>query len=137
MVKRGYELVRYGVVGLLCFALGLALPAGLHEYAQVNYLVAFAVSFVLICVVGYFLNAHFTFAIRKPDLSGATRYTLVNLVSLALNLLALKLLVENAHLWYLGATVLLAAVNAPIGFVVHRLISYRIAQEGQVTDIAP
>jgi putative flippase GtrA len=127
MVKRLYQLARYCTVGLLCFALSLGLLVCLHEYAHVQYLIAFAATFIVCCAVGYLLNARFTFTSGETGLAGAARYTLVNLTALVLNLLALKLLVEGAHLWYLGATVLLAAINAPISFAVHRIISYRAA----------
>lgn len=136
MVNRIHQLARYCAVGLVCFALSLGLLVGLHEYAHVQYLIAFATTFIVCCAVGYFLNARFTFTTRETDLAGAARYTLVNLTSLALNLLALKLLVDSAHLWYLGAVVLLAAINAPISFAVHRIISYRIAHGVRVTDPA-
>jgi hypothetical protein len=29
-------------------------------------------------------------------------------------------------LWYLGATLLLAAINTPVSFMAHRLVSYRL-----------
>ncbi len=45
---------------------------------------------------------------------------------LLLNGAALRFLVEYFHVWYLGATVLLAALNTPVSYLAHRLLSYRL-----------
>ena len=39
---------------------------------------------------------------------------------------ALRLLVEEFHVWYLAATVLLAMLNTPVSFLAHRIVSYRL-----------
>jgi putative flippase GtrA len=136
MVERVYQLARFCVVGVACFALGLALLAGLHEVAGLHYLVAFMLSFVTTSTVGYLLNGRFTFAIRNTGWRGVGRYSLINAVSLLLNSLALKLLVDAAHLWYLGASMILALINAPITFTAHRLISYRMGRKRASADRA-
>ena len=129
MVARFWQLARFCSVGALCAGLGLAILAGLHELAGVNYLAAFAVAFVISNAVGYRLNARFTFAADRVDATGIARYMLINLASLLINSIALRVLVGNLHLWYLAASLLLTVVNAPIAFVAHRLLSYREARE--------
>ena len=47
------------------------------------------------------------------DPSGLLRYMLVNVGLLVVNGSALRLLVEHFHVWYLSATLLLAAINTP------------------------
>ena len=51
---------------------------------------------------------------------------LVNVTLLAINGAALRMLVEHFHMWYLSATLLLAALNTPVSFLAHRLVSYRL-----------
>jgi putative flippase GtrA len=127
MGKRMLQLVRFCAVGLACFALGLAVLAGLRDLGGVNYLVAFAASFILCNIAGYLLNARFTFLARSVNHARAASYLLINAVLLCVNTAAMKLLVDELGMWYLAAAVLLAAVNTPVSFGAQRLITYRQA----------
>lgn len=135
MGRRLLQLVRFCAVGLTCFALGLAVLAGLHDLADVNYLVAFAASFILCNVAGYLLNAWFTFSARSVDRAGVASYLLINAALLCVNTAAMKLLVDEFRMWYLAAAVLLAAVNTPVSFVAQRLITYRPARGSRAAGV--
>jgi putative flippase GtrA len=126
MNERLLQLARFCAVGVTCLALGLAILAGLHDLAGVNYLIAYVATFILINIAGYLLNARFTFFAGSVDHAGATRYLLVNAVLLCVNTAALKLLVDGLQMWYLAAAVLLAALSAPVSFIAQRLITYRL-----------
>lgn len=123
--KRLLRLGRFCGVGLTCLILGFGILAGLHELAGVNYLIAYIVAFVVTNVTGYVLNARFTFSLASVGHMGAIRYMTVNVVLLGVNSIALKLLVDVAHVWYLFAAVLLAAVNTPVSFIGQWLFTYR------------
>lgn len=115
----------FSLVGLLCFAMGLAVLVALHGLAGANYLLAYAASFVVTNTMGYLLNARFTFSTRSVDHAGAARYMIVNAALLGVNTAALKLLVDGLGIWYVTAAILLAAVNTPISFLGHRRLTYR------------
>lgn len=119
------QLVPFCAVSLFCFALGLGVLTGLHELAGVHYLVAYVASFVVTSSVGYLLNGRYTFRAGKGNGPGLVRYTSVNVGLLIVNGAALRLLVEDFHVWYLTATVLLAMLNTPVSFLAHRIVSYR------------
>src|ERR1700741_967253 len=106
-----HQLVRFASVSLFCFALGICVLAGLHELAGVHFLVAYVASFVVTSTLGYLLNGRYTFRARGGDKTGLLRYTSVNVCLLIANGAALRFLVEHFHVWYLGATLCLAAVN--------------------------
>jgi putative flippase GtrA len=126
MGERLLQLARFCAVGLTCFALGLAVLAGLRDLAGVNYLVAYAASFIFCGVAGYLLNARFTFFAVSVDNAGAVRYLAVNAVLLCVNTAGMKLLVGGFQMWYVAAVILLAAVSTPVSFVAQRLITYRL-----------
>ncbi len=126
MSGRLLKLARFCVVGLTCLGLGLAILAGLHGLAGVNYLVAYVASFVVTNITGYLLNARFTFAVDSVGRAGALRYMAVNAVLLCVNTLAMKFLVDVLHVWYLTAAILLAAINAPVSFTGQWLFTYRV-----------
>ena len=125
MSGRLLKLARFSGVGFTCFGLGLVILAGLHELAGVNYLLAYIVSFVFTNIVGYVLNARFTFRPESVDHLGAIRYMAVNAVLLIANTAALKVLVDFMHMWYLLAAIVLAAVNMPVSFLGQWLFTYR------------
>ncbi|HEX8712109.1 MAG TPA: GtrA family protein [Terracidiphilus sp.] len=126
MTEHLRELLPFGTIGAGCFALGLAVLVGLHDLAGVNYLVAYGASFFAANTAGYLLNARFTFAATDVDQAGVARYMLVNATLLCVNTAGLKLLVDGAHIWYVAAALLLAAGSAPVGFLAHRWITYRL-----------
>src|ERR1700761_4354588 len=126
MRRHALQLARFCGVSLFCFALGLGVLTGLHELAGVHYLVAYVASFVVTSTVGYLLNGRYTFAAGGGDPYGLLRYMLVNIGLLIVNGSALRLLVEHFHMWYLTATLLLAAINTPVSFLAHRILTYRL-----------
>jgi putative flippase GtrA len=126
MKRHALQLVRFCAVSLFCFALGLGVLTGLHELAGVHYLVAYVASFVVTSTLGYLLNGRYTFRAGNGDRSGLMRYMLVNVALLLVNGAALRLLVEHFHIWYLSATLLLAALNTPVSFLAHRVVSYQL-----------
>ncbi|HEX5458425.1 MAG TPA: GtrA family protein [Steroidobacteraceae bacterium] len=123
--ERLLKLARFSGVGVTCFGLGLAILVGLHELAGVNYLLAYVASFVATNITGYLLNARFTFRPESVNHLGAIRYMAVNAVLLVANTVALKLLVDLMHMWYLLAAIILAAVNMPVSFIGQWLFTYR------------
>jgi len=120
------QLLRFVAVGVVGFAVGLAVLTGLHGLAGINYLVAYVASFFAANGAGYLLNAYFTFSAQTVDHGGAVRYMIINAAMLCINTVALKLLVERAHIWYVTAAILLAIAATPLTFVAHRLVTYRV-----------
>lgn len=125
-----HQLGRFCAIGLICFLLGLAVLAGLGELAGVNYLIAYATSFIISNLAGYLMNARFTFEVRS-DHAGAARYMAVNLTLLCVNTALMKLLVDVLGMWYITAAIILAAFNAPIGYLAQRLFTYRVEIRGR------
>lgn len=119
------QLLRFCAVGLTCLGLSLAVLSSLHGLAGVNYLLAYVASFIAGNIAGYLLNARFTFSVQSVSHTGAARYMLVNAMLLCVSTVALKVLVDGLHMWYIAAAILLAAINAPVSFLAQRLVTYR------------
>jgi putative flippase GtrA len=97
--------------------------AALHDLAHLHYLLAYAVAFCCGNVLGYALNGRFTFSTRLTH-TGVLRYLLLNATLLVVNSLLMRALVDGAHIWYISASLMLAVINAPISFLLHRSFSY-------------
>src|SRR5580698_4241447 len=117
MIDHALQLVRFAAVSLFCFAVGLGVLTALHELAGIHYLIAYVASFVVTSSLGYLLNGRYTFRAAGGDGAGLLRYMLVNVTLLAINGTALRVLVEHFHVWYLTATLILAALNTPVSFL--------------------
>lgn len=120
------QLTRFCGVGATCLAITTFGLAFLHDVAGMYYLTAYAASFCIGNLVGYLLNGRFTFS-ASVSAFGGVRYFLMNALLLAISSLLMKVLVDGAHVWYLGASLLLAAANAPASFLLHRRFSYSAA----------
>jgi putative flippase GtrA len=92
----------------------------------VHYLIAYAASFVVTSTLGFLLNGRYTFRAKGRSVSGLVRYMTVNAGLLVLNGTMLRLFVEQFHMWYVTATLVLAMINTPVSFVAHRVVSYRL-----------
>lgn len=119
------QLARFCAIGLICLMMSTATLAALHDLAGLYYLVAFGMAFSLGSVLGYLLNGRFTFTARVTRL-GASRYLLLNGILLGVNSILMKLLVDGAHIWYIGASLVLALATAPLSFLLHRWFSYSV-----------
>lgn len=117
------QLARFCAIGLVCLMMSTATLAALHDLVGLYYLVAFGMAFCLGSVLGYILNGRFTFAARVTRL-GASRYLLLNGILLGVNSILMKVLVDGAHVWYIGASLVLALATAPLSFLLHRWFSY-------------
>jgi putative flippase GtrA len=127
-IGRSAQLARFCIVGLTCYVANIVALAVLCEVLRIHYVVAYIAVFFMGNALGYWLNKRFTFSLSTPlDRAAMTRYLLVNCVMLALSTAALHVLVEWAHIWYLAAVTIIAGVNAPVSFLAHRVVSYRIA----------
>lgn len=125
----GKQLIRFCVVGAICYVTGMATLISLCELAGAHYVVGYFGAFLVTNTLGYLLNGRFTFAAHDSEHASMARYMLVNVVLLTINTSALMLLVEVFHIWYVAATVVLATINIPISFFAHRTVSYRLATQ--------
>jgi putative flippase GtrA len=122
------QLARFCVVGGLCYLTNIVLLAVLCELAGMDYLTGFITVFLVSGALGYWLNKRFTFGLRsRLDHAAPIRYLLVNAVMFALGVAAMHVLVEWLHVWYLAAATIVAGINVPVNFVLHRVVSYRLA----------
>jgi putative flippase GtrA len=134
MLQHATQLMRFATVGLICFLVSIAVLTGLHELAGVYYLLAYGAAFLVSSTLGYLLNSYFTFRKSGAGGLGVLRYMVVNSALLLLNGAALRLLVEFFHMWYLGAALLLAAINTPVSYLAHRLLSFRLKLKEAAAD---
>ena len=119
------QLIRFCFVGTSGYVVNLAVFSVLLEGFGVHYLPAAAVAFCIAWTNNFVLNKYWTF--RRHELSAlrqASRYLLVSVLALGLNLLALHLIVE-AGLRELPAQASAIILVTPVSFLLTRRWAFR------------
>lgn len=124
-VLRGSSFLRFALVGGGCFLLNLGLLYGAKEKAHLHYLLASALSLLVVSGIGFFLNRRITFRVEGTQVwKELGRYYLVNTGSFALNLLLITLLVEGFKIYYLLANILVGVALMAANFWFHKSWSF-------------
>ena len=119
--------MRFAAIGAASALLGWILLYLLVRVAGLHYLAAFVLSFLVMNALAYLSAGRYAFRGKgMRDRAGLFRYYAISLASLGCNGLALAFLVERVGLNYLVAAAVLALANAPVNFLLHRRLTYRI-----------
>jgi dolichol-phosphate mannosyltransferase len=120
------QLVRFGIVGGVGFAVNLAVYALFVHPIGADYHVAAVAAWLVAVVNNFVLNRHWTFDARD-DLARfqAIRFLVVSLAAFGVSLLLLTLLVESASVAKVPAQALAVAASTPLNFLGNKLWSFR------------
>jgi putative flippase GtrA len=120
------QLVRFGLVGGVGFAVNLAVYAVFVHPLGVEYHVAAAVAWLVAVINNFVLNRHWTFDARGGRAHHqAVRFFVVSLIAFGFSQLLLTILVENAGLAKVSAEAIAVAASMPLNFVGNKLWSFR------------
>nr|WP_281384463.1 GtrA family protein [Novosphingobium flavum] len=116
-------------VGALSALLNTLIIVALTELLAIDYLVSYAICFVMVNCFGFILNRRWSFALSDP--AGRwemARYYLIATFATLIAMSASRLMVLLG-LPYGPAVFLSAGVLAPINYFAHRVFSFRIGAE--------
>jgi putative flippase GtrA len=120
------QLVRFGLVGGLGFAVNLAVYAFCVHFLGLDYHVAAVAAWLVAVMNNFFLNRHWTFDAGEGRVHfQAFRFLVVSLVAFGVSLLLLTLLVEDAGIAKVPAQALAVATSMPLNFLGNKLWSFR------------
>lgn len=123
-------LMRFAVVGTLCFGVGIASLYVLTEFARVHYLLSMSIALVIVNLLGWALNRMWTFESSAPEKRQEfARYFAANLAGFGITLILMALLVSGFGVNYLLASMIVAALMMLTNFVVHKNWSFRHRDE--------
>lgn len=118
------ELLRFLVVGGASALLNTAIIVALTELLQIDYLISYALCFVLVTLFGFVLNRRWSFALDGAARRGeVARYYFVTILG-TLTAMAASRMMVGWGLTYGLAVFLSAGVIAPFNFVAHRWFSF-------------
>ncbi len=119
-----HRLARYVAVGATAVGANLALFALLVGVLGWGYLVATVVIFFLVTGGAFIFNRAWVFRHDGAVAPSLGRYYLITAISLALNLILMRLLVETVGLHYLVASLVNSLLLAAANFAAHTRITF-------------
>ncbi len=122
-----HQVMRFVMVGVVNSVFGFGVFAGLQLTigGGIHYLVILVISHVLSVLEAYVLQRWLVFRVSGRWWRDLARFWSVYLVALAINLVALPLLVEVAHVSVLPAQAIVMLGVAMGTFVAHRSFTFR------------
>jgi len=123
------QLVRFGVVGGIGFAVNLGVYALFVHSIGVDYHFAAVAAWLVAVINNFVLNRHWTFDARDGLARfQAMRFLVVSLAAFGVSLLLLTLFVEAAGIAKIPAQALAVAASTPLNFLGNKLWSFRAAE---------
>jgi len=124
------QLVRFGLVGGVGFAVNLAVYALCVHVVGLDYHVAAVAAWLVAVMNNFILNRHWTFDASDGRVHfQAMRFLAVSLVAFGVSLLLLTLFVEAAGIAKVPAQALAVATSMPLNFLGNKLWSFRSEAE--------
>gem|GEM_PF-146802 len=125
------QLVRFGLVGGVGFAINLAVYTLCVHGFGIDYHVAAVIAWVVAVANNFVMNRHWTFDARGGRAHfQAARFVAVSLVALGFSLLLLMLFVEAAGMPKVAAQALAVLASMPLNFLGNKLWSFRKQPDG-------
>jgi putative flippase GtrA len=135
---RGDERIRFVLVGGINTLLGYGLFALFEVTVSqfIGYLGCLFIAYAIATVVAFVLHRRFTFQVGGTGsvVIDFLRFSVVYAITLALNTIALPLLVELAHLSPLVAQAAITIVATGVSYVGHKFFSFRRPAEATVSN---
>jgi putative flippase GtrA len=120
------QLVRFGLVGGIGFAVNLGVYTLFVHPIGVDYRVAAVAAWLVAVINNFVLNRHWTFDARGGRAHiQSMRFLIVSLVAFGFSLLLLTLFVEGAGIAKIPAQALAVAASTPLNFLGNKLWSFR------------
>jgi dolichol-phosphate mannosyltransferase len=116
------RLVKFLCVGASGAVVNLGLSYLLVSILGLNYLVGYPIAFLASVISNYVLNSAWSFRDRESSLAGLGKYTLVSVVTLAVNEVLIYALTDLLGLWYLFSTGVAILTASLLNFVLSRRI---------------
>ena len=122
------QILRFGIVGMLCFVVDYVLLIALTEIGQLNYLLSNSIAFSVSVILNYFLSIRFVFRSEKntSKIGEFVLFVILSLIGLGLNEILLWLIVEKFNVYYMIAKVIATGI-----VMVYNFINRKILMDGR------
>ncbi len=124
MKKLIEQLMKFGIVGVICFGIDYGLMIFLTEICGISYLVSSGISFSVSVMVNYTLSLKFVFETDKDNnkVVEFLIFIILSVVGLGINQVLMWVCVDKLHVYYMISKIGVTGVVMVYNFVTRKLI---------------
>lgn len=117
------QIMKFGVVGFLCFFIDYGLMIVFTEIFSINYLLSAALSFSISTIVNYSLSMRYVFRSKKDanKIKEFVIFVVLSVIGLGVNEAAMWIAVEGMRIHYMIAKIGATAVVMVFNFVTRKI----------------
>ena len=124
MKKLIEQLMKFGIVGVICFGIDYGLMILLTEICGISYLVSSGISFFVSVMVNYTLSLKFVFETDKDNnkVVEFLIFIILSVVGLGINQVLMWVCVDKLHVYYMISKIGVTGVVMVYNFITRKLI---------------
>ena len=138
MKKLIEQIMKFGVVGFICFGIDYGLMIVLTETVGIGYLISSGVSFSVSVIVNYILSLKYVFETSRDNnkIVEFSVFIILSVIGLFINQILMWVCVDGFHIFYMISPIGVTAVVMVYNFVTRKLILERprLAAKGDLTE---
>ncbi len=127
MKKLIEQIMKFGVVGFICFGIDYGLMIVLTETVGIGYLISSGVSFSVSVIVNYILSLKYVFETSRDNnkIVEFSVFIILSVIGLFINQILMWVCVDGFHIFYMISKIGVTAVVMVYNFVTRKLILER------------
>ena len=128
MKKLFEQIIKFGLVGFLCFFIDYGIMVFLTEIANINYLISSGISFTVSVIVNYILSLTFVFDTKKGNkIKEFVIFVVLSVIGLGINQVLMWFCVDILEIFYM-----ISKIGATAVVMVYNFITRKLILEGEV-----
>lgn len=123
MISLMRQLLKFGIVGVICFGIDYGLMILLIELSGLDYLLSSGISFGASVVVNYFLSMRFVFTSKEKNskVKEFVIFVVLSVMGLLLTVVLMRLSVENWGFHYMQSKIVITGIVMAFNFVTRKV----------------
>jgi len=124
MKKLIEQIMKFGIVGVLCFVIDYGLMIFLTEVFGISYLISSGISFSVSVIVNYKLSLKFVFKTdeSRNKIIEFIIFVVLSVIGLGINQVLMWICVDKLHIFYMISKIGVTAVVMVYNFITRKLI---------------
>ena len=124
MKKLIEQIMKFGIVGVLCFVIDYGLMIFLTEVFGISYLISSGISFSVSVIVNYKLSLKFVFKTdeSRNKIIEFIIFVVLSVIGLWINQVLMWICVDKLHIFYMISKIGVTAVVMVYNFITRKLI---------------
>lgn len=123
MKKLIEQIMKFGVVGFLCFFIDYFVLFAATDILGINYLISSGISFSVSVIINYILSTKFVFQTKQDTnkMKEFIIFVILSMVGLLINQIIMWFTVEKASIYYMLGKIIATAIVMVYNFITRKI----------------